>query len=1314
MIIDGTTASDKTNILAENYVSLLNSGVPASQVLVLVQNSNLKNSFIEHALSNLTVQCFEKLQVHSFSSLVYNTINDNWAFLENKNPFPSPKILPNLTGMEVSQFILKDILKKIPFKGYNSSKSLLHQIFRRYSLIVQNNLSDDEVEFRSNVLGEAFGEDAKCALKELLKKTLYLRDFDYLRQTLVFEHVMKNTDYFSDIEYLILDDGDEITPVCYNFIKLLQPQLKKVFIAFDSKGSSRIGYLSADKTSVWEFEKLFNEPVIKIETSTKLKTDAENLFDNVIKNSDNILENFTLQSPSRRSKMIELACEKINELLKEKVSPNDIVLVTPVVDEMLKFSLRENLLKTVELHFLTGSEKLVQNRMVLACLTLLKMNTNLREKLTEFDLRSVLVNLLNIPLKYCGEILLEFDKNKELIEYDFGEEIYTKKYENLRKIVEKISTDESKLSEQIFLIYDNLFEVRNFSSNEIRKFNFFIKQIEDFENVFGENFRERKEEIITQIENSIIAENPSSGLEIANNEIIVGTPQKIIDNRIQPKYQIWLDISSNDWVKSDTGPLYNAWVFQKGWDKDEYTVEDNVRLSREKTARILRKLTLCASEKIHAYFSLFDGNGIENFGGIEGFIKTKKEEENPENNEKNPSPKFKIIPRDDQKPVLEYKSGQMAISAVPGAGKTTILLALIIKLLERGIDPKNIFVMTYMESAARNFRDRIKSVREDAAELPYISTIHGLALRILKENSNFERLGLSGDFDICDDTQKGRIIAEITKKMQLDKNDFNEFVQGISVFKIGGGSFTNLKTNDKKLIKFKNFFEKYQQLLKENNLIDYDDILVMSVKLLEENEDIRNYYQDICGYIIEDEAQDSSFVQQRLINILSGKHKNLIRCGDINQAITTTFTNADVKGFRKFIETSQNVSMDCSQRCTKEVWELANKLVLDAEQIPETKEAFYHILMHPVAGRNPVSENAVKAQIFEKPLDEKNFVLKEIKSELRKNPKTTVGILVRNNRQVIEWANFITNSGLKCISGSESLEQKSIFRAIFAVLKMVLSPFDNEVVANSYSTLAELGFYRQKFTEEIRNSKTPFIKTPSDSVGEKYVQQFLWDLNYWTGFPHLTADELAIKIGLYYFNGEIEKSNVYLISTLIKRVASDTKNLEKIIERLGELAKKNTLSGFKFFSEEDENNREFFEGKVRVMTLHKSKGDEFDTVFLPEMSEKNLTINFDKLTSKISNFMEQLKGLNPDYKIKTVFELKQELVAENLRLLYVAITRAKKKLFITTSKLVKNFNYYKKEDYNKIFEIAAEGCSCVETREHKVLHASEEKTNSER
>ena len=343
--------------------------------------------------------------------------------------------------------------------------------------------------------------------------------------------------------------------------------------------------------------------------------------------------------------------------------------------------------------------------------------------------------------------------------------------------------------------------------------------------------------------------------------------------------------------------------------------------------------------------------------------------------------------------------------------------------------------------------------------------------------------------------------------------------------------------------------------------------------------------------------------------------------------------------------------------------------------------------MQPVDGKNPISENAINSQIFETPTEERNYILKEIKNGFRKNPKSTVGILVRNNRQVIEWTNFINNSGLKCITRSECLEQKVIFRTIFAILKMISNPFDNNNVADTYSTLAEIGFYKQKFAEEIRKYETPFIKIPPDKLEDKSLIQFQWDLNYWISFPHYSADELAIKIGLYYFEGEIEKSNTYLIATLIKRLSFETKNLDTLIGHLSELSKKTSLSGFKFFSEEDENDKEILEGKVQVMTLHKSKGDEFDMVFLPELTEKNLTINFSKLKYKVSDFMEQLKALNPAYKIKTEYELKQELTAENLRLLYVAITRAKRKLYLMTSRKVKLYGKLKNEDPNKIFNL---------------------------
>ena len=1277
MLISGDISTNKTDFLINAYADLLNSGVKSSEILVLVQNSNLKQNFINKTLEKLSIKNVEKLQVNSFFSLVYNAVNDNWAFLENINPYENSKILPNLAGLEVSQFILKDIIKDVKFKGYNSKKSLLHQIFRRYSLIVQNNLTDEEIEWRSRVLGESFADDAKITLKKLLSKTLALRDFDYLRQGLIFNYIYKNSDYFKNIKYLILDDGDEITPICFDFISYLVPQLKDIFVAFDEKGASRAGYLSADRTAVWKFEELFNQKVKKLSSENKLKNDAELLYSNITENKSEFLQNFSLNSPSKRASMIDEAVKQILNLLSKNVEPSEITIITPVIDDMLKFSLKENL--HCNLMFLSGSEKLVQNRFVKAVLTILKLNCNIQ--LSEFDLRVVLSEFLGIPIKYCKNILENFEVTGELIEQEFEIEDYTEKYKKFLDVLNKLSISEEKLSEKVCDIFNDLAEIYFVNPTELNKFNFFVKQLQDFENVFGNDFKNRQEEIITQIENSIIAENPYSTLEINSNDLVISTPQKIIDNQIKTKYQLWLDISSDEWVKSDIGPLYNAWVFQRGWAKDEFTIDDNIELSKEKTARILRKLTLCATEHVCTYSSLFDGNGIENFGGIEEYIKINNNVEEKQAGVKS----FSIIPRDDQKPVLDYKQGKMAISAVPGAGKTTILLALIIKLLDSGINPENIFVMTYMESAARNFRDRIKNIRQNSSQLPNISTIHGLALRILKENGNYERLGLSSDFEICDDTQRSRIVRELAAKLKLKKTETDEFDRGISVFKIGGGDFENAQIKDKKIEKFKLFFEEYQTILKESNLIDYDDMLISSVKLLENNEDIRKYYQNICQYIIEDEAQDSSSIQQKLINLLSAKYGNLIRCGDINQAITTTFSNADVDGFRKFINESNNVSMNCSQRCTKDVWSLANSLVRWADNQAETKNAFFEIFMQPVEGRNRVSENAFRSNIFEKPLEERNFILREIKQALKKDPKCTIGILLRSNYQVAQWINFVNNSGLKSITRSESLEQKSIFRTIYAVMQMVLHPFDNDVIADNYEILAEMGFYKQRLGLEIRKYENPFIQINCDNIENIHLAQFYWDLNYWNSFPHLAPEELAIKIGLHYFSSEIEKSNVYLISTLIKRLSLNYKSFPVLMERLGELAKKPSLSGFKFFSEEEESDKEIVAGKVQVMTLHKSKGDEFDYVFIPEMTEKSLTLDFNQIKLKNADFTENLKRLNPQYKPKSEFDMKQELVSENLRLLYVAITRAKKHLYFSASRKTKSFEKIIEQEPSLIF-----------------------------
>lgn len=1254
MLLNFIKVDFRTKVLVEKYTELISAGVKPSEILVLVQNSTLKKQFVDKILENIKIDAIEKLNVHSFFSIVYNTLIENWCFIENAIPSDKHFILPNLVGLEVSQFLLKDILKHVEVKGYNSKKSLLHQIFRRYSLIVQNHLSNEQIQERSKILKESFAEDAELIIKKLLSSTLKSRSLDYLRQTLIFNHVYKHTDYFKNIKYLLVDDADEMTPVCFDFISYLKPQLKDWIICFDSLGSSRCGYLSADTSIECKLIHLFNEDV---QTDKNIFSQGEIIFSNILENKHERLENFTLTSLSKRAEILDFTIEKIQNLFKKNIPASDITIITPLQDDMLRFTLEENLKHSCNLMFLSGSEKLIDNPLVKASLGILKLMLGI--EISEMDLRVILSDYLGIPLKYCCPIFEGYKKTGGFPPISL--EFYNEKYQKFIEVFEEVKEKNTKLSTKVFDLFYKLVDFAD--ETKINKFNFFIKQLRDFESVLGaKTVIERADEIITQIENSIIAENPSTTLEIGENDLVIATPQKIIDNKISSKYQFWLDVSHSDWVKTDTGPLYNAWVFQADWTKDEYTVEDDIFLAKQKTARILRKLLLLAQEHVWACSSLFDPSGVENLGGIEDYLAGEANED-----DNNAKPVFKITPRDDQKPVLDYKKGSMAISAVPGAGKTTILLALIIKLIERGVIPTNIFVLTYMDSAARNFRERIKNMCPNTTLLPNISTIHGLALKIIKENSNFERLNLSADFDICDDTQRMRIIKGITGK--FTKTEADEFDRAISVLKLQEGDISK-PSSDKKIEKFKTFFKEYQAQLREANLIDYDDILIMSVKLLENNPDILEYYQNICEYIIEDEAQDSSGVQQRLIGLLSGKHKNLIRCGDINQAITTTFSNADVEGFRRFIaEADTTVEMNHSQRCTQDVMTLANNLVNFGNEI--LPKAFFTSYMQGVTGKNPVSENAIFSRVFENAFAERNFVLKEIKNILTRNKNATIGILLRNNYQVASWAGFINDAGLKSITRSESLGQKGVFNTIFSILKFIQNPFDNEVLVSTYETLADLGFYKQRLQLEIRASEKPFIEKDGDDIESTALAQFLWDMQYWLNSSTLPLEELVIRIGLFYYTSDIEKSNVYLIAILVKRLNASGK-FDLTLQRLEELAKKPTLSGFKFFSEDED--KDAMRGKVQIMTLHKSKGDEFEYVFLPEMAEKNLSIDVSKAKTKASTiFMEEVRAFNPSYKSKSELELREFNSEESLRLLYVAITRAQLKLYITTSAKAKGW-----------------------------------------
>lgn len=1219
MLIESTKSSNRINFLTHKYNELVSCGIKPENVLIIALNSYKKALFPNGA------------NVYTFQGLCYNAFLDNREYISNLINDTQPEIKPNLCGLEISQFIFKQSIKEADFSDYISKINLLHQLFRRYSLIVQNSLSNKEVLERSIFLKEEFRIDAQKAIDDYKLKTIQYKSFDYLRQMAILPLICQNTGYFRNIEYLFIDDADELSYAFWQFTDYLMPQLKDCFIAYDKDGSSRCGYLCAYKSGIKEFKKKYNPEEILIETKPNLYEKAQEFFINLRKGNKTKFKADELYSGVNRLDMIDAVKKQVKELMASGVKANEITIISPAIDNVLIQSLAP-----VNIQVISGSEKLADIPEIKYILTILKIVNGI--EIQNYEIKNILINLLKIPYKKCLNIINAKDFTQINLNND--------KYNKLISVINSLKKCRYSLSEQIKIIWENLIRENQ------KKYEFLLKEASSFEYAFKDRIDNILEQFLIQIENSVISENPAEIISINNNAILLGTPQKIIDYAIQSKYQLWLDISNSEWLKEDRGTLYNAWGFSRDFAKKEFTLEYNIKLTRDKAARIIRKLMLGAEKQVKMYSSLYDNLGNENFGGLAEYIETEQEEKKQE---------FKIIPRDDQKPVLEYKTGKMGIMAVPGAGKTTILLALITKLIKEGTKPSNIFVLTYMESAAKNFKERIKAILPEQVETPNISTIHGLALRIIKENANYTKIGLDENFEICDDNTKEKLVRELLN----DDEKFDNYIRCLSIVKLSGKE--NLTSKHKDIQEFFDFYKKYNDSLKAHNMIDYDDMLYYAVKILKENDDVLNYYKNLCKYIIEDEAQDSSEIQQRLLNILSSKYNNIVRCGDINQAITSTFTNSDTEGFKIFLNRNKKVEMNSSQRCAEPIYTLANNLIKTTLTNEELKNAFYEIEMKGT-DKNPKTEDKPIFMLFEEEDEEKAFILKEIKKILKDNPKASIALLLRLNSQVNEFGEYFMQNGITTSMRTDCLAQKKIFKKIIAVLKIIQTPLNNKTILE----LAQYYTNNNKDIEFLKNLKEPFINLSPDNFTSEKLIQLYWDIDYLLNQSTSSVEDTALKAGIFYSETEADKANTYLISTFIKKFGSDINQLEYIAAR--------PLSTYKFFEDKNIND----ENKINIMTMHKSKGDEFDYVFIAQMNEENYPLKKDNVKLKSGgHFVQTIKAITEGSTAKMPDVLKQEQVYETLRLIYVGITRAKLKLYITGSKMNKR---HKKLKTSYLFE----------------------------
>ncbi len=1249
MIFYSTINSNKTDILVKIFLQLIKNGAKADEILVLVQNGKKKKNFLEKVKNNSPVGNIGNLNIFSFFGLARNFIEKNWVCVENIIKYPNSPVFGHLCGLETSQYIFKNCIKEIEFKGYNSKINLLHQLLRRYSLIVQNSLNEEEIQIREKILHESYCSEVRKAIKLYKLKTLELRAFDYLRQVSIFEYLYKKVK--NPYKYVILDDGDEITPAIFEYLKYIKKDIVEFFIAQDPCGSSRLGYLSATHI---DFEKFLNQKAQDLRKKTPKLLNALSIFEN-IKNKTPILPDDTvIKSFVRRDEMIFQTIEEIKQLIKNGVKPNEIAIVTPICDRYLRFCFNKI---NQDIFFLSGNEKLNQNPHVSAIIEVLKLANTEDCYLSPYTLKGILLEVLKVQGNEAIDIYQNYALENQQYKKLLKEYLKNTKNSHIQEFLNFLNDiKELCLSEQLNKICTKYTQKSMQNRNNILKLNKLAKQISDFEEIFGKGFE--KLNLIEQLENTIIAENPLSEEEIPQNSIIVASAQKLIDSEICTKYLFLLDCSNSDWIKQDIGMLYNSWVFQKNWDKEQFDSEDNIALTLDRTARILYKLYLCKNKQMYVYSSIYDTLGLENFGAIDKLFKTSQIK---------PANKLvKIKPRDDQKPVLEYKSGKMAISAVAGSGKTTIMLALILKLLEgkiiKDIKSENIFVLTFMDSAARNFKERIKQNYPDMVELPQISTIHGLALRILKENNNYTFLGLDNNFEIIDENRRREIIANATVNNGLDYNKTDLYERAISDFKNENSDIKKVKSPS-----FKSVFSDYDKEMKENNYLDYDDLLILSLKLLRKNQEVLNYYQNLARVIVEDEAQDSSPIQQELINLLGSKWGNIIRCGDVNQAITATFSNSDVKGFKKFIKENYNIKMNKSQRCALKIIDLANKIIDNAISI--APQAFLDIKMQPVEGKNSQNTDAINIKLFEKSQNEKDYIAQEITKIQKKYPDKTIGILLRSNRQINNFCDFLENKNIKTQKNIDILYNNPVFKIVLTIFNFILDTKNKNNLKKCLEIMLEIPKYKDE--KGILN----FIQD-YDFLSDKGAKYSLWwDLKYFLLKGTATPMELVLEIGDFYFKNTLEFANVSMIYSITEKIYQTHKSFEQTVARMNEIAFRINKST-KFYTEKNIQDKD----SVKIMTLHKSKGDEFDFVFIPELSADNLGLEIQDI--KLKDNTEFLQSIKEKPKSKEI--LKQEILEENYRLLYVGITRAKIKLYLTCSK---TFKIYNKEKTQKPCEI---------------------------
>lgn len=608
-----------------------------------------------------------------------------------------------------------------------------------------------------------------------------------------------------------------------------------------------------------------------------------------------------------------------------------------------------------------------------------------------------------------------------------------------------------------------------------------------------------------------------------------------------------------------------------------------------------------------------------------------------------------------QKEAVLHTEGPLLILAGAGSGKTRVLTHRIAYLMEHcGVNPWNIFAITFTNKAAGEMRERVDQIAGFGSDSVWVSTFHSACVRILRRH--IDLLGYDTNFTIYDTDDQKTVMKNVIRSMDLDPKIYKErsFLNVISHAKdelVSPEEFLMNAGADYKQQLFGRAYTEYQKALKKNNALDFDDLIVKTVELFQQRPEVLDYYQERFRYIMVDEYQDTNTAQFRFVSLLAQKYKNLCVVGDDDQSIYK-FRGANIENilnFEKVFPEAKVIKLEQNYRSTGNILNAANAVI--SHNIGRKDKKLW---------TEQEDGEGIYFRQFYNGYEEAEYVAEQIRKSVRQADSAYQdhAVLYRTNAQsrLFEEQFIRDNIPYRLIGGVNFYARKEI-KDLLSYLKIIDNGVDDLAVrriinvpkrgiglatldkVQRFSDEHDMSFFETlthadeipefgRTSGKLKNFAT-LIRTFRAKAEELSLPELLEDILEVTGYRR----ELELE-GTDEADARLEN-----IGELISKAASYEENCTE---------EPVTLSGFleevalvaDIDSVEDDENR------VLLMTLHSAKGLEFPYVYLTGMED----------------------GIFPSY-MSIVADNPKEEIEEERRLCYVGITRAMKKLTMTSAKM---------------------------------------------